>query len=415
MGLSKEYNLCRAHVNQLNFHWLGGKDWSRGYTGVRKTDDEEGETEETFSMSRDRTTNLAVFETGIRYLGGLLGAYDLSGDDLLLTRALDLGDVLARAFRTESGLPSGRIDPGTKDYYHLYTVSTAEIGSMTLELTRLSQASGNNTFYELAQRGMDYLEQRVIPRSKHEPLMPQWFQVHSPLETPMDGSFTFGGLVDSYYEYLIKQYKLLGASEAAQQYRRVYEASMDKAREKLFLEIGIVPQRKLMAIGKIEGGRIVPEIEHLTSFAGAMLGLGSRLLDRDADLRDALTFTETCYWLSAATATGLQPEAVEFYDSDWMAYENLTIPDMLPLHRRVDFDRIREQDGFMPEGIHKDRGGRLRYNGDGAIVMPEDGGHEDAPGPREYIRRLKGSPAGAKRVQTRGINRPENIESIFYM
>jgi hypothetical protein len=29
--------------------------------------------------------------------------------------------------------------------------------------------------------------------------------------------------------------------------------------------------------------------------------------------------------------------------------------------------------------------------------------------------RMKGSPAGSKKTVTRGINRPETIESIFYM
>ena len=46
------------------------------------------------------------FETVIRYLGGLLSAYALSGDPILLSRADDLGKMLLPAFNTPSGLPA---------------------------------------------------------------------------------------------------------------------------------------------------------------------------------------------------------------------------------------------------------------------------------------------------------------------
>jgi len=45
------------------------------------------------------------FETTIRYLGGLLSAYALSGEPILLARADDLGRMLLPAFNTSSGLP----------------------------------------------------------------------------------------------------------------------------------------------------------------------------------------------------------------------------------------------------------------------------------------------------------------------
>lgn len=45
------------------------------------------------------------FETVIRYLGGLLSAYALSGEPTLLSRADDLGRMLLPAFNTTHGLP----------------------------------------------------------------------------------------------------------------------------------------------------------------------------------------------------------------------------------------------------------------------------------------------------------------------
>lgn len=51
---------------------------------------------------------LNVFETTIRYLGGLLSAYDLSGRAVLLDKALELGDMLYAAFDTKNRLPVAR-------------------------------------------------------------------------------------------------------------------------------------------------------------------------------------------------------------------------------------------------------------------------------------------------------------------
>ena len=48
---------------------------------------------------------LSVFETTIRYLGGLLAAYDLSGNEILLLKAVELGGTLYKAFDTPNRMP----------------------------------------------------------------------------------------------------------------------------------------------------------------------------------------------------------------------------------------------------------------------------------------------------------------------
>ena len=59
-----------------------------------------------------RTRN-AFFETVIRYLGGLLSAYALSGESVLLGRADDLGAMLLPAMRTDSGFPMYAVNTKT--------------------------------------------------------------------------------------------------------------------------------------------------------------------------------------------------------------------------------------------------------------------------------------------------------------
>jgi mannosyl-oligosaccharide alpha-1,2-mannosidase len=53
-----------------------------------------------------------VFETTIRYLGGFLAAYDISGAKypLLLNKAVEVGDLLMGCFDTPNRLPTTRWD-----------------------------------------------------------------------------------------------------------------------------------------------------------------------------------------------------------------------------------------------------------------------------------------------------------------
>ena len=53
------------------------------------------------------------FETVIRYLGGLLSAYALSKDHILLERAEDLAVALDPIFDTPSGMPFYSVNPTT--------------------------------------------------------------------------------------------------------------------------------------------------------------------------------------------------------------------------------------------------------------------------------------------------------------
>jgi mannosyl-oligosaccharide alpha-1,2-mannosidase len=53
---------------------------------------------------------VSFFETTIRVLGGLLSAYELSGDSMFLEKADDLGRRFLPAFDSRSGLPRTSIN-----------------------------------------------------------------------------------------------------------------------------------------------------------------------------------------------------------------------------------------------------------------------------------------------------------------
>ncbi|KXX76377.1 Mannosyl-oligosaccharide 1,2-alpha-mannosidase IB [Madurella mycetomatis] len=111
--------------------------------------------------------DIPVFETIIRYLGGLVAAYDVTGGHdgqypVLLEKAVELAEILMSVFDTPNRMPIL--------YYHWQPaqnvnpkraspdVSVAELGSMGMEFTRLAQLTGKSKYYDAIARITDALE-----------------------------------------------------------------------------------------------------------------------------------------------------------------------------------------------------------------------------------------------------------------
>jgi mannosyl-oligosaccharide alpha-1,2-mannosidase len=118
------------------------------------------------TMSIDFTTvareDIPIFETTIRYVGGLIGAYDLSGRKELITKCVELAGIIMAAFDTPNRMPNL--------YYHWKpqfasvprrassSVCLAEMGSLSLEFTRLAQITGDQKYYDAIARITDNFE-----------------------------------------------------------------------------------------------------------------------------------------------------------------------------------------------------------------------------------------------------------------
>lgn len=149
-----------------------------------------------------------LFETTIRYLGGFLSAYDVSEGryPALLAKAIELGDMLYVAFDTPNRMPITHWDwkngatGGSQEAPR--SVLLAEIGSLTLEFTRLTQLSGDPKYFDAVQRITDVLESR-----QNHTKVPGMWPVNLDARAKdfsQDRTFTFGGMSDSMYEYLPK-------------------------------------------------------------------------------------------------------------------------------------------------------------------------------------------------------------------
>jgi len=151
---------------------------------------------------------LNVFETTIRYLGGFLSAFDLSEGQYpsLLTKAIEMGDMLYVAFDTPNRMPITRWNfkaaASGKRQMAPDAILLAELGSLTLEFTRLSQLSGDPKYYDAVQRVMD-----VFDEQQNATKLPGMWPVvvnARDLNFTEASLFTIGGMADSTYEYLPK-------------------------------------------------------------------------------------------------------------------------------------------------------------------------------------------------------------------
>lgn len=108
---------------------------------------------------------IPVFETTIRYLGGLLSAFDVSGGHkgeypILLEKAVELAEVLYGVFDTPNRMPV---------LYYFWEprfvsqprkaggVGVAELATLSMEFTRLAQLTKENKYYDAIDRITDAL------------------------------------------------------------------------------------------------------------------------------------------------------------------------------------------------------------------------------------------------------------------
>ncbi|KAI0805549.1 glycoside hydrolase [Xylaria sp. FL0064] len=302
-------------VDSLDTLWLLGlKDEFE--TAVKACDD--------IDFTTTKAQDINVFETTIRYLGGFLAAYELSDKQYpsLLNKSTEVANLLMTVFDTPNRMPIPRFN--WRDYVRgraqraPTTVLLAEIGSLSLEFTKMSQITGDMQYYDAVQRIYDELEDA----QSNTRLPGMWPVLVDASTSPMDfkgDGFSLGGMSDSAYEYLPKQYLLLGGS--LEQPRKMYEKFIGVAEKHLLrraLHQGNLPIRFFgdAHVSKPPNSEPVvvttPRTQHLTCFTGGMVGMAAKIFDRPADLEVAAELTDGCVWSYSGTPSGIGPE-IFFY------------------------------------------------------------------------------------------------------
>ncbi|KAE9399903.1 glycoside hydrolase family 47 protein [Gymnopus androsaceus JB14] len=368
-----------------------------------------------FSLPEDKYA--PFFETVIRYLGGLLSAYALRKDELLLRRADELAEKLDYVFQTPSGFPLFGVNPNGNVVGPEIGI-LAEMASLQLEYTTLAKFTGKKRWWDRANTVMQALEKANLHKT--------------------GGMFPYahlsvGAQADSTHEYLLKQYLLTAKTDKASliMYLR---ATTHIITNLLFLS----PKRHLLYVTdtvlSTEEHRARPShiFEHLSCFLPGLLALGAHTLPLDdlaslginlEDLGNESIFGyagKGYKLLAGYNLKTLHMWAAEgLAQTCWLSYADMPTglgPDEMLVYAQGDTRWGETLDGFKDGGGYPWMDAITKWKGSGARGAPPGVG-DKTPVIYTETERLRGS--GRARdytIKKPGyLLRPETLESLYLL
>ncbi|KAI7879575.1 seven-hairpin glycosidase [Lichtheimia hyalospora FSU 10163] len=246
MGLEDEYQQALQHVKYVN--WNATNDASK------------------------------TFETNIRYLGGLLAAYDLRPDQELLDKAIELADqVIMPAYNTPNGIPAPYVDVATGEPTDDNGLILAEFGSLQLELVRLTQLTGNQRYASVANEVIYAIDN---------------------VTTPYPGLYPIEWSLDNF------------SPSSNERQLNMWKKSVDSMETYLRSEAA----SNMVFLGELNEDYKLLQTGELVCFIPGNLLLGAHYLNDTNISKFAYELMDGCYDAWALTPTGIAPETWGWID-----------------------------------------------------------------------------------------------------
>ncbi|XP_033239433.1 mannosyl-oligosaccharide alpha-1,2-mannosidase IA isoform X3 [Drosophila pseudoobscura] len=257
------------------------------------------------------SAELSVFETNIRFVGGMLTLYAFTGDPLYKEKAQHVADKLLPAFQTPTGIPYALVNTKSgmaKNYGWASGGSSilSEFGTLHLEFAYLSDITGNPLYRERVQTIRQVLKEIEKPKGLYpnflNPKTGKWGQLHMSL----------GALGDSYYEYLLKAW--LQSGQTDEEAREMYDEAMVAIMDKMVR----TSPNGLTYVSDLKFDRLEHKMDHLACFSGGLFALGAATRQnehRDKYMEVGKGITNTCHESYIRAPTQLGPEAFRFSDA----------------------------------------------------------------------------------------------------
>ncbi|EDW29998.1 GL15936 [Drosophila persimilis] len=258
------------------------------------------------------SAELSVFETNIRFVGGMLTLYAFTGDPLYKEKGTACGPTkLLPAFQTPTGIPYALVNTKSgmaKNYGWASGGSSilSEFGTLHLEFAYLSDITGNPLYRERVQTIRQVLKEIEKPKGLYpnflNPKTGKWGQLHMSL----------GALGDSYYEYLLKAW--LQSGQTDEEAREMYDEAMVAIMDKMVR----TSPNGLTYVSDLKFDRLEHKMDHLACFSGGLFALGAATRQnehRDKYMEVGKGITNTCHESYIRAPTQLGPEAFRFSDA----------------------------------------------------------------------------------------------------
>uniref|UniRef100_A0A8C4EMF8 alpha-1,2-Mannosidase n=1 Tax=Dicentrarchus labrax TaxID=13489 RepID=A0A8C4EMF8_DICLA len=251
---------------------------------------------------------VSVFEVNIRFIGGLLAAYYLSGQEVFKLKAVQLAEKLLPAFNTPTGIPWAMVNlkSGVGRNWGWASAGSsilAEFGTLHMEFVHLTYLTGNPAYYQKVMHIRKLLAKMDRPNGLYpnylNPRTGRWGQHHT----------SVGGLGDSFYEYLLKAWLMSDKTDT--EARKTYDDAIEAIERHLIRK----SNGGLTFIGEWKNGHLERKMGHLACFAGGMFALGADGSPDDKAghyLQLGAEIAHTCHESYDRTVLKLGPEAFKF-------------------------------------------------------------------------------------------------------
>lgn len=356
----------------------------------------------------------SFFETTIRSIGGLVSAFDLSGDKVFLKHAVEIADKLIVAFETNTGLPDVRVNFETLRHFSTYMGSgwsnLCEIGSNIMEFTRLSQVTGDKKYEAAARKALDFLDKVIGPKLRVPGLYPIYISVQDKDGQISEREYSLGAMADSFYEYLLKMYVMTGDTQS----KRMF----DLARPALIKYLYKKSNQGVYYFGQGSLEHPDSNFQHLTCFAAGMFALNvisgnSHTVQEDTEI--GANITETCHYMYASSDIGISPDSVYMDSVDLeprSIYKRSFANKAIGKRSSPDDEQLHIAKSSLIAARMQAEAMRKETAKDSALANTVESKEEEIPPPVAKPRQ--------KSIKLRANNppyfqRPEAIEAMFYM
>jgi mannosyl-oligosaccharide alpha-1,2-mannosidase len=276
----KNHHLGLSLIEALDTLWVMGLDdeFDEGVDWVKR------------NLDFDVDGEVSVFETSIRLVGGLLSAWHVCGDPVLLAKARDCTDRLMPSFAASPlGIPHRFVNLRTGALRDRIT-NPAETGTFIPEFGTLSRATGDDRYRAAAKRALVSMFER---RSKIGLLADSMDCMSGEWKSRRA---TIGPPSDSYYEYLWDGWDLLGDRDCLRMYRACTAAILNHQPRTTGGHLWFVD------VDFETGRRLNWEQDELASFYGGLLAQGGARASGAAYTRS---------WAAVQQRYGVLPEDID--------------------------------------------------------------------------------------------------------
>jgi ER degradation enhancer, mannosidase alpha-like 2 len=249
------------------------------------------------NLSFDKDIYVKNFEITIRMLGGLLSSYQLTGDQRLLALAEDLADRLMPVFNSPTGMPYVNVNLKT-GAVRTEETNPAEVGTLLLEFGTLSKLTGKPVYFDKTKRALVEL----YNRRANIGLVGDSINIKNGKWTGRDSSVSGG--IDSYYEYLLKSWKLFGDKDC----ERMWKSSIAALNRYVADD---APTGFWYGHVDMNTGR------RTATYFGALDAFFPGELALSGDLDRARRLEESCYKMW--TTFGIEPEVLDYSSMEVVA------------------------------------------------------------------------------------------------